>query len=59
MTTLVTDQPFPCPTALANARYQNDLGPAQLTSLAAGVQKTLDELRRLPRSGRLDARKLT
>ena len=59
MTTLVTDQPLPFPTALADARYQKDLGPAQLTSLAAGVQKTLDEFRRRQQSRRLEARELT
>jgi nucleoside-diphosphate-sugar epimerase len=53
------DQPLPFPAALDDARYQKDLGPAPSTSLAVGVQKTLDEFRRLQQSGRLDARELT
>ena len=51
--------PLPFPAALDDARYQKELGPAPPTSLAAGVQKTLDEFRHLQQSGRLDARELT
>lgn len=39
-------------------RDQKELGPAPPTSLAAGIQKTLDEFTRLRQSGRLDAREL-
>ena len=53
------EQALPFPAALDDARYQKDLGPAPSTSLAAGVQKTLDEFERLRQSGRLDARELT
>jgi nucleoside-diphosphate-sugar epimerase len=52
------DQPLPFPAALDDARYQKDLGPAPPTSLAVGVQKTLDEFKHLQKSGRLDAREL-
>jgi nucleoside-diphosphate-sugar epimerase len=52
------EQPLPFPAALDDAQYQEDLGPAPSTSLIAGVQKTLDELRHLQQSGRLDAREL-
>ena len=53
------EQALPFPAALDDARYQKDLDPAPSTSLAAGVQKTLDEFERLRQSGRLDARELT
>jgi hypothetical protein len=53
------EQALPFPAALDDARYQKDLGPAPSTSLAAGVQKTLDEFERLRQSGQLDARELT
>ena len=52
------EQPIPFPAALDDARYQKDLGPAPATSLAEGVQKTLDEFARLQKDGRLDSREL-
>ena len=45
-------------TALDDARYQRDLGPAQPTALVDGVRRTLDEFTRLHKDGRLDAREL-
>src|SRR5262249_28320485 len=51
-------QPLPFPAALDDARYQKDLGPAPPTSLAVGVEKTLDEFKHLQKSGRLDTREL-
>lgn len=52
------EQPIPFPEALDDARYQKDLGPRPPTSLADGVQRTLDEFARLQKEGRLDAREL-
>jgi len=52
------EQPIPFPAVLADARYQQDLGPARPTSLADGVRKTLDEFARLQKDGRLDCREL-
>src|SRR5262245_59915302 len=52
------DLPLPFPAALDDARYQKDLGLAPPTSLAVGVQKTLDEFKHPQKSGRLDAREL-
>jgi hypothetical protein len=53
------EQALPFPAALADARYQKDLGPAPATTLADGVAKTLDEFERLQKEGRLDRRELT
>ena len=53
------EQALPFPAALADARYQKDLGPAPATTLADGVAKTLDEFERLQKEGRLDSRELT
>ena len=53
------EQPIPFPRALDDARYQKDLGPAPPTSLADGVEKTLDTFARLQKDGRLDCRELT
>jgi nucleoside-diphosphate-sugar epimerase len=69
MTTLVTGA-FGCIGAwvirgllAAGARPEaldlGDLGPAPPTSLADGVDKTLDEFARLQQDGRLDCRELT
>jgi nucleoside-diphosphate-sugar epimerase len=52
------DEPMPFATALDDARYQRDLGPAQPTALVDGVRRTLDEFTRLHKDGRLDAREL-
>jgi nucleoside-diphosphate-sugar epimerase len=52
------DQPMPFATALDDARYQRDLGPALATALVDGVRRTLDEFARLQKDGRLDAREL-
>src|SRR5262245_33682551 len=53
------EQALPFPAALDDARYQKDLGPVPSASLAAGVQKRLDEFERLRQRGRLGARELT
>ena len=52
------DEPMPFVTALDDARYQRDLGPAPPTALVDGVRRTLDEFARLHKDGRLDAREL-
>ncbi len=56
---LLAEQPIPFPAALDDACYQRDFGPAPSTSLADGVEKTLDAFRRLQKDGRLDSRELT
>jgi len=56
---LLVKQPIPFPAALDDACYQRDPAPAPSTSLADGVEKTLDTFRRLQKDGRLDSRELT
>lgn len=52
------DAPIPLPAALADRRYQRDLGPKPRTSLGEGIRKTLEEFAGLEAEGRLDAREL-
>lgn len=49
---------MPFADALADTRYQNDLGPAPATSFETGLRRTLDDFARLRKDGRLDAREL-
>lgn len=50
--------PTPFAEALADDRYQRELGPRARTSFREGTRRTLEEFARLQKEGRLDAREL-